>query len=232
VGEDLQGAYLEPLAGGKPRSLVVMCHGLHAGGSQLSRVAEFWRGALPMAGFAIPEAPWHRRRHWLGPVLAKRREWFSVHDTSPAAYEAGVRVAAGLLDRFIDAALARLGLAPDAYALAGYSQGAMTVLFAGLRRSHAPQAIVGIAGSLIAPDTLTAEIRNRAPVMLLHGTDDPVVPASSSQLAADILASNGVPVRTLFQKGLLHEINDIEIRESSLFLKRTLDNYNPKGIIP
>ena len=50
--------------------------------------------------------------------------------------EAGVRRAATFLGPFIDAELARLGLPADAYALMGFSQGAMTVLFTGLR--HVP----------------------------------------------------------------------------------------------
>jgi len=226
VEEVLRGAYIEPLAGGKPDCLVVLCHGIHADGSQLAQVAEVWRGALPMAGFALPDAPWRRRHHPLGLFLSKRREWFSIHDKRPAAYEAGVRAAAALLDRFVDAELSRLGLAPDAYALAGYSQGAMTVLFAGLRRAQAPRAIVGIAGSLIAPDALPGELRNKAPVMLLHGADDPVVSASASRLAAKILAGIGVPVETMYQPGLAHDIDNIEIRQSALFLKRILGNHN------
>lgn len=220
--DGLQGAYIAPPAGGKPDCLVVLCHGLHADGSQLSQLAEVWRDTLPKAGFAFPNAPWQRRRHWLWPFLPKRREWFGVQDNRPAAYDAGVRAAGALLDRFIDAELARLALAPDAYVLAGYSQGAMVVLFAGLRRAVAPRAIVGIAGSLIAPETLPNEIRNRAPVMLLHGADDPIVPASSSRLAADSLVDIGVPVKTMYQSGLNHEIGDIEIKESALFLKSIL----------
>jgi len=200
----------------------VLCHGIHADGRQLSQLVEIWGSDLPEAAFSLPNAPWRRRRHWLGRFLSKRREWFSVHDQSPAAYEAGVRAAAGLLDHLIDMELKRLSLAPDAYALAGYSQGAMTVLFAGLRRTVAPRAIVGIAGALIAPDTLAAEVRNKAPVMLLHGTDDTVVPLSSSRRAAQILTENGVPVEAMYQPRLGHDIGDVQIRESALFMKRAL----------
>jgi phospholipase/carboxylesterase len=224
VQDILEARYVGPLAGGKPGCLVVLCHGIHADGGQLSQLVEIWRDHLPEAAFALPNAPWRRRRHWLGLFLSKRREWFSIHDKSPAAYEAGVRNAARLLDHLIDSELKRLSLAPDAYALAGYSQGAMTVLFAGLRRSVAPRAIVGIAGALIAPGTLAAEIRNKAPVMLLHGVDDTVVPLSSSRYATQILAENGVPVETIYQPRLAHDIDEVQIKESALFMKRALRN--------
>ena len=219
----LEATYVGPLAGGKPDCLIVLCHGIHADGSQLSQLAEVWRGALPRAAFASPHAPWARQH--LGFFRRKRREWFSIRDKNPAAYEAGVRSAAALLDGFIDAELRSLTLDPGAYALAGYSQGAMTVLFAGLRRAVPPRAIVAIAGSLIAADRLAAEIRNRAPVLLMHGAEDQVVPAQSSRLAARILSQAGVPVETIYQPGLAHDIDEIEIKKSALFLRRILSDH-------
>jgi phospholipase/carboxylesterase len=218
----LNATYVGPAAGGKPDRLIVLCHGLHADASQLRQLVDIWRQELPTAAFSLPNAPWGRRHHWLGPLLARRREWFSIRDKRPAAYEAGVRGAASLLNDFIDAELARLALPPHAYALAGYSQGAMTVLFTGLRRPAAPCAIVAIAGSLIAPDRLREEMRNIAPVLLLHGADDRVVPPASSQSAAQLLTEIDVPVEVLYRPNLGHAIDEIEIRESALFLKRTL----------
>ena len=99
----------------------------------------------------------------------------------PPVMEAGVRRAAGFLDAFIDAELARLGLPAEAYALMGFSQGAMTVLFTGLRRAAAPRAILAFSGALIAPETLAAELANRAPVLIVHGEADDVVPVHRSR---------------------------------------------------
>jgi len=220
----LDAARVGPLAGGKPDCLIVLCHGIHADGGQLGALAEVWRGALPTVSFALPHAPWARRR--LGLFRRRRREWFSIRDKSPAAYEAGVRAAAAMLDNFIDAELKRLALEPHAYVLAGYSQGAMTVLFTGLRRAVPPRAIVAIAGSLIGPDRLRAEIANRAPVLLMHGVDDSVVPAQSSRSAARVLSEAGVPVETVYRPGLAHDLDEVEIREGALFLRRIFFNNN------
>ena len=110
------------------------------------------------------------------------RQWWSVEDRTPAVMEAGVRRAAGFLDAFIDAELARLGLPAEAYALMGFSQGAMTVLFTGLRRPTAPRAILAFSGALVAPESLTAELANRAPVLLVHGEADDVVPVHRSRM--------------------------------------------------
>jgi len=50
--------------------------------------------------------------------------------------------------------VARLGLPATAYALMGFSQGAMTALFTGLRRTAAPRAILAYSGALLAPEAL------------------------------------------------------------------------------
>jgi phospholipase/carboxylesterase len=221
VGHLLEAISVGQAAGAKPDGLVVVCHGIHVDAEQVRPLAEAWRAELPTASFSLPNAPWRRRHRWFAPFRPqKRREWFAIDDRSPAAYEAGVRTAAGLLNDFIDVELQRLALPPNAYALAGYSQGAMTVLFTGLRRSVAPRAIVAIAGSLIAPDSLTREMRNTAPVLLLHGAEDRIVPPTRSQAAATLLGEAGVAVETFYRPGLAHEIDDAEIREGGLFLRR------------
>jgi phospholipase/carboxylesterase len=226
VGHRLEAVHVGPAIGGKPDRLIVLCHGIHADAGQLRHLVDAWCAELPTAAFSLINAPLRRRHHWLALFQRKRREWFSIHDPSPAAYETGVRDAAELLNDFIDAELERLALPPDAYALVGYSQGAMVVLFAGLRRAIAPRAIVAIAGALIAPDKLAGEIRNTAPVLLLHGADDRVVLPTRSQSAAALLEEAGVPVETFFRPGLAHEIDDVEIREGGLFLRRGFDARN------
>ena len=216
------GLFIEPVAGGRPRWLVVLCHGLHADAGQLAPMAKAWGGILPTTGFVLPNAPLRRRSHWLGPLLASRREWFSISDRSPLALEAGVRNAAGLIDEIIDSELDRHALEPDAYALAGFSQGAMTVLFAGLRRARPPRAILGFAGSLIAPGRLESELRNHAPVLLVHGHADNVVSSASSRSAAEVLTQAHVPVTTCYRSGLGHEIDTGGIEAGGIFLRRFL----------
>ena len=136
------------------------------------------------------------------------RQWWSVADRTPVVMEAGVRRAAGFLDAFIDAELVRLGLPAEAYALMGFSQGAMTVLFTGLRRAVAPRAILAFSGALVAPERLAAELANRAPVLLVHGEADDVVPAQRSRDAEAALRAANVPVEAVYVPRLGHGIDD------------------------
>jgi phospholipase/carboxylesterase len=148
------------------------------------------------------------------------RQWFSIGDLDPAKLGGGVRRAAGWLDAYIDRQLAKYGLAETAYALMGFSQGAMTVLFTGLRRQQAPRAILAFSGALIDPQSLPAELKNHAPVLLAHGEKDAVVPAFRSRDAATALGQAGVPVETVFSPKLEHGIDDIMLAAGALFLQK------------
>ncbi len=210
----LDGPRWGPKDGGAARQLVVLVHGLGADGFDLIDLAPGWGTAVPGAAFAAPHAPEPCDMAPMG------RQWFSVADRSPARMEAGVRAAAAALDGFLDAELDRLGLPPDAYALMGFSQGAMTALFAGLRRATAPRAILAFSGGLIAPETLPTEMRNRVPVLLVHGEDDDVVPITRSRLAERALRESAVPVETLWCPGLGHGIDAAGISMGALALQR------------
>ena len=167
----LDGPRWGPRESGPAQQLVVLCHGLGADGQDLIDLAPYWGTTLAHAAFAAPDAP---ESCDMGPF---GRQWFSLGDRAPAHVAAGVAVARQALDAFIDAELARLGLAPDAYALMGFSQGAMTALYTGLRRRVAPRGVLAFSGALIAADRL-GEASVKPPVLIVHGEADTVVPAA------------------------------------------------------
>jgi phospholipase/carboxylesterase len=210
----LDGPRWGPKSGGTPKQLVVLCHGLGADGMDLIDLAPGWGNTLPDAAFVAPDAP---EECDMGPF---GRQWFSVQDRSEPMRLAGVRAASAVLDAFIDAELARLGLPADAYALMGFSQGAMTCLFAGLRRVVGPRVIMAYSGGLIAPETLSAEMKNKAPVLLVHGEDDPVVLVNHSTEAAAALAAAGVKVDMNFRPFLEHGIDEEGIDLGAAALKK------------
>ena len=204
---ELDGPRWGPASKGAPKQLVVLCHGLGSDGHDLIDLAPTWANALP-------DAP---DRCDLGPT---GRQWWSVADRSPPVVEAGVRRAATFLNPFLDAELARLGLPADAYALMGFSQGAMTALFTGLRRATAPRAILAFSGALIAPDSLPAELTHRPPVLLVHGEADEVVPVERSREAEAALRAAGVPVEATYVPRLGHGIDDTGLAMGALALQR------------
>jgi phospholipase/carboxylesterase len=210
---DLDGPRWGPASKAAPAQLVVLCHGLGADGHDLIDLAPTWGHALPDAAFVSVDAPFAHDSGF-------GRQWWSVADRSPPVVEAGVRHAAGFLERFIDAELQRLGLPADRYALMGFSQGAMTVLFTGLRRASAPRAILAFSGALIAPESLATELANDAPVLLVHGEADDVVPAQRSRDAEAALRGANVPVEAVYVPRLGHGIDDTGLAMGALTLQR------------
>lgn len=198
---------------GAAQQLVVLCHGVGADGHDLIDLAPYWATALPQAAFVAPDGPQPCDAAPMG------RQWFPLWDRAPAQLAAGADAAAPLLDAFIDAELMRLGLPAAAYALMGFSQGAMTALHVGLRRAVPPRAILAFSGALLAPERL-AEATGRPPVLLVHGEADEVVPPVRSRDAAAALLAAGFPVESLFCPRLGHGIDEAGLSAGALFLQR------------
>jgi phospholipase/carboxylesterase len=202
-----------PATKARPKQLVVLCHGLGADGYDLIDLAPSWAHACPDAVFASVHAPFP---HDSG----MGRQWWSVADRTPAVMEAGVCKAAPFLHNFLDTELARQELPADAYAIMGFSQGAMIALFTGLRRPTPPRAILAFSGALIVPDRLAAEMTNHARVLLVHGEADDVVPVTRSREAEVALQAAGVPVDAHYIPRLGHGIDDSGISFGALALQR------------
>jgi phospholipase/carboxylesterase len=217
----LSGPSRPPLAGGKPRRLVILLHGLGADGNDLIGLQQYWGRMVPEAEFISPNAPFPCDMAPYG------YQWFSVQDRSPASLLAGVRAAAPSLDAFIDEELERRGLTESEAALVGFSQGTMMSLFVGLRRTRPLAGILGYSGRLIAPELLASEARSRPPVLLVHGTDDPLVPFESMASAELALRDAGVPVETLACVGIEHAIDPEGLERGGRFLRDALSESRP-----
>lgn len=211
---ELDGPRRKPRHGGNPDLLVVLCHGRGADGDDLIHLAGVWSQVLPHAAFVAPDAPDGSGTGNGG------REWWDLSDRSPAALAAGVVRAAGILDRFVDAELARLGLPPDAVALAGFSQGAMTALHLGLTRTPRPRAVIGLSGALLVPPPQARAADTFPPVLLVHGEDDFVVPVAATRMAEQMLRAAGVAVQAHYLPGLGHGIGPEGLALGGDFLAR------------
>jgi phospholipase/carboxylesterase len=200
----------EPAAG-KAEQLVVLLHGVGADGYDLIDMAVPWTSGLPQAAFLAPHAP----EPYDG--APHGRQWFSILDRTPSVLLAGARRATVPLLATVDAELARLGLGPDRVAFAGFSQGAMMALHAGLGRRPGTRAVLAYSGAWIPPDHLAP---TPPPVLLVHGEVDGVVPWQRSLDAERALERLGVPVETLWRPGLGHGVDDAGLAAGGLFLQR------------
>jgi dienelactone hydrolase len=91
----------------------------------------------------------------------------------------------------------------------GYSLGGELAAQIALRKTDIA-AVVGVAS---AGDIDPASIARRPPVLLIHATRDPVVPAAQTRRWARLLEDNGVPVRTHSLNVDRHAFEDAEWRD-------------------
>ena len=218
---ELDGPRIEPRAGGAARQLVVFLHGYGANGDDLIDIGRAWQPIMPHAAFVSPHAPNACGQAPTG------REWFPLTVRDPGERWTGANKCAPVLDRFLDAELARRNLPPSALALVGFSQGTMMALHIGLRRATAPLAIVGFSGLLVVPpdanpEALAGEIKSRPPVLLIHGDADDRIPPQALFHAANGLAALGVPVEWHLSAGIGHGIDQEGLRQGAEFIARRL----------
>jgi phospholipase/carboxylesterase len=216
---ELDGPRLEPQAGGAARRLVVFLHGYGADGRDLIEIGRAWQPLMPDCAFVSPNAPEPCGQAPVG------RQWFALTFRDPEERWIGVNKAAPILERFLDAELARRALLPSALALVGFSQGTMMALHVGLRRTTAPLAIVGYSGLLVEPpaaqaEKFAAEITSRPPVLLVHGDRDELIPVEALFHAANGLGALGVPVEWHVAAGIGHGIDQEGLRRGGEFIAR------------
>jgi phospholipase/carboxylesterase len=211
---ELSGPAQPPAGGGKPKQLVVLLHGYGSNGDDLISLAPFFAQALPEAEFLSPNAPFPCELSPMG------FQWFGFEDRTSEMLLGGARLAAEILDRFLDAELARRGFKDRDLALVGFSQGTMMSLHVGPRRSHPIAGILGFSGSLIAPHLLKAELKSRPPVFLAHGTADQVVPYAALAQAEKALRDAGFLIETESRPGLVHSIDQVGAQKGAQFLRR------------
>lgn len=213
---ELSGPTLAPASGGAARSLVILLHGVGADGNDLIGLAPNFARALPDTAFVSPNAPYPCDMAPMG------YQWFSIQTPDPALRLVDIHQTAEILNGFIDAQLAALGLKDDHLALVGFSQGTMMSLFTAPRREHACAGIMAYSGRMEGGADLAAEIRSRPPVMMVHGDQDELLPVTSMTDAAQRLRDNDIEVETHVRPGLGHGIDEVGIQIGMNFLGQAL----------
>lgn len=200
------------------KQLVVFLHGYGADGNDLIGLAKQWQGFMPDAAFASPNAP--------EPCVQAPggRQWFPLTMRDQAERWTGCNKAAPGLNAFLDAELEKLGLDDSKLALVGFSQGTMLALHAGLRRKKRPAAILGYSGELVGPEHLAKERppgEKAAPILLVHGSDDDIIPFDALFASAEALAEAGIPSQWHLSIGLGHGIDGAGLTHGGLFLAQS-----------
>jgi phospholipase/carboxylesterase len=213
----VNGASRQPSSGSVPKQIVLLLHGYGSSGADMIALAPTWQKELPDALFLAPHAP---QRCGMGAGY----QWWALTNINPQALAAGAAMAAPAIDEFIDRKLKQYGLTEANLAIVGFSQGAMMALHIGLRRQHPIAAIVGYSGMLNGAAQLRHDEITLPPVLLVHGSEDPVVPVAALHAAESELKRLDVDVTTHVSLGIGHTVDPVGLKLGVAFVAKAFSD--------
>jgi phospholipase/carboxylesterase len=181
---------------GTPRACIIWLHGLGADGHDFEPLVP-QLGVLEMPGVRVvlPHAP--RRPVTINGGMVMPA-WYDIlaADFTRGQDSTGVRESEqqlqALIRREIDS-----GIPAEQILLAGFSQGGAVVLHTGLRYRQPLAGILALSTYLPLADSLATEAAAAncaVPIMMAHGTQDPVVPLSLAMQSREFLQQQGYRV--------------------------------------
>jgi phospholipase/carboxylesterase len=205
-----------------PSHAVIWMHGLGADGSDFVPIVRELK--LPPLGirFIFPHAPMRPVTINGGFVM---RAWYDivVQDLVRQEDEHGIRESQELVGELIEKEIGR-GIPAKRIVLAGFSQGGVITLQAGLRYPKSLAGLLALSCYLPLAATLEKErsqANQNVPVFIGHGTADDIVPVKRGTEARDTLAKLGYKPE-FHQYPMPHSVHPDEIADIGAWFQRTL----------
>jgi len=207
-----------------PDACVIWLHGLGADGHDFEPIIPELRLDPGLnIRFVFPHAP-------MMPVTINQgfvmRAWYDIRtaDIGNEPDEKGIRASTKLLSKLVDDTIEG-GIEPDRLVLAGFSQGGVIALQAGLRYSKKLAGIIALSTYLPLEDSLDKEKTDAnadIPILLAHGSADPVIPIHLAHRSHKKLEQAGYGVEWHEYKGMPHSVSEQEIFHIAEWLEKVL----------
>lgn len=202
---------------GSADRLFLLVHGLGADENDLAELVGYLD---PDGGFVVvlPRAPTP-----YGPGF----QWYEFTEGGPDARSFLASVDA--LDAAVDAACAEFGLRREQAVFGGFSQGASLALALGLRAGAGPHpaGILCMSGFLPEVEGLEYDWNPELPpVLVQHGTHDPMLPVQRGRAAAQALAQHGVPT-VYAEYPMAHQVALESIEQGAAWLRAVAAGERP-----
>ncbi len=210
----LQAIAIPPKTDPPPRYLLIALHGWGANAYDLASLAPLLE--LPEYQMLFPNAPFPH------PYAPAGRMWYNLPDTYTFQSLPDFQNQPNLLEsrRLLLDALTSLsdqtGIPLSRTVLAGFSQGGAMTLDVGVQLPLA--ALVIMSGYLHAP--LQPAPDALAPILMVHGRQDPIVPITAALQAKDSLEQLGATVE-YHELEMGHEISPKALEIMQSFMRQT-----------
>jgi phospholipase/carboxylesterase len=178
------------------RATIIWLHGLGADGHDFVPILPELNLPQSMGiRFVFPHAP-------VRPVTINggmsMRAWYDVKNTDLLREEdaASIKDSSGIIEQYI-ATEVNAGIPSEQIVIAGFSQGGAMALHTGLRHASRLGGLLVLSGYLPLPERFCEEAstsNKTVPIMMCHGTFDPVIPASAGKQSRDFLEQEGYTI--------------------------------------
>jgi phospholipase/carboxylesterase len=219
---------IELETGPNPSAAVIWMHGLGADGNDFVPIVnELDLSGAPAIRFVFPHAPKSPVTINNGYVM---RAWYDVsfgdlEGNTKRADEKGVRQSQAQIGELIAREHAR-NIPFKNIVLAGFSQGGAISLQTGLRYPETLAGVMALSSYLPCADSFAAEAapaNSQTPVLIAHGTQDPVVPYAMGKASYDRLLAAGYKVEWR-EYPMPHSVCLEEVRDIGAWLTAVLKN--------
>lgn len=202
---------------------VILLHGLGADGYDLAALAgELTPSRRDRVRFVFPHAPYRPVTVNAGYVM---RAWYDIRgpDLAQAEDAAGIVASVEVLHAFIQSQI-ETGIPSRRIIIGGFSQGGAVALYAGLTFAQRLGGIMALSAyvplfSRLQHDGAVAD--PSTPLMMAHGTEDPIVPVAYGRLSRRRAESLGFTVQW-YEYPMGHAICEAEVHDMAMWLDAAL----------
>lgn len=184
--DDLALRYVLSVPSGQPDDaelpLVIVMHGRGADANDLSDLAPMiddgYRFVFPNAAKAFEPTPGYTFG-W---------SWFDGWPPEPGSIVASRTKLLALIDELVE----RYPTPEGKIVVAGFSQGGMMALDVGFRTEQKVAGIVVMSGAIYEADMPDLRAQRELPVLIIHGTQDDMIPVLAARRTRHVLEEHGV----------------------------------------
>ena len=207
----------------EPDASIIWLHGLGADGHDFEPIVpQLGLSNSVAVRFVFPHAPSMPVTLNGGYIMPA---WYDIEQNDPgiAHDQDGILSSARNIQMLIEQEQMR-GIPASRIILAGFSQGAAMALHIGLRQSEPLAGIMALSGYLLLPDQTEqwAQAAIATPILLAHGTHDPVVPFSLGDNTCRNLKARGYQVEW-HSYPMGHNVCPEEIRQIGTWINSILN---------
>ncbi|HEY3831697.1 MAG TPA: thioredoxin [Acidimicrobiia bacterium] len=213
--------------GSDAERLMLLVHGYGADERDLGALLQYldpdgkFAAVLPRGPMAVEGTPGYA--------------WYDFGTLEPQALADGFAAARGALDDLVDEQCKALGYERSASVFGGFSQGAGLSLALGLGRTAKDRPLGVLALSPAVPSFEVIDLDPNAagtvPVLIQHGTNDPLVPVKRARGVARDLQRRRVPV-VFREYPMQHNVTLDSMRDAAAWLTQVLAGERPDEPVP